>query len=174
LVVVIAVVIQAMMRGWRRRAERQAELIGTLPSLPDTVGPALIPATKGLYVGSTLVPHWNDRVAVGDLGYRAKAVLTRYPEGIMLQRTRACPIWIPADAIEAIRTERGVAGKVILGGRSVGGTSRAKRRGTTGGTAQSHEGILAIRWRLPSGAAIDTGFRADDRAQYERWLQEAA
>jgi hypothetical protein len=151
LVVVIAVVIQAMMRGWRRRAERQAELIGTLPSLPDTVGPALIPATKGLYVGSTLVPNWNDRVAVGDLGYRAKAVLTRYPEGIMLQRTGAGPIWIPDDAVEAIRTEKGVAGK-----------------------AMTHEGILAIRWRLPSGIEIDTGFRADDRAEYQRWLQEAA
>ena len=70
LAVVIAVLIQAMMRGWRRRAERQAELIGTLPPLPDTVGPAIIPATKGLYVGSTLVPNWNDRIAVGDLGYR--------------------------------------------------------------------------------------------------------
>ena len=151
LVVVIAVVIQAMMRGWRRRAERQAELIGTLPSLPDTVGPALIPATKGLYVGSTLVPHWNDRVAVGDLGYRAKAVLTRYPEGIMLQRTGACPIWIPDDAIEAIRTEKGIAGKAL-----------------------THDGVLAIRWRLPSGAEIDTGFRADDRAGYEQWLREAA
>jgi hypothetical protein len=119
--------------------------------MPDTVGPALIPATKGLYVGSTLVPHWNDRVAVGDLGYRAKAVLTRYPEGIMLQRTGACPIWIPDDAIEAIRIERVIAGKAL-----------------------THEGILAIRWRLPSGTEIDTGFRADDRAQYERWLQEAA
>ena len=84
------------MRGWRRRAERQAELIGTLPPLPDTVGPAIIPATKGLYVGSTLVPSWNDRIAVGDLGYRTKAVLTRYPEGIMLQRSGARPIWIPA------------------------------------------------------------------------------
>jgi hypothetical protein len=151
LVVVIAVLIQAMMRGWRRRAERQAHLIGALPPLPDTVGPALIPATKGLYVGSTLVPDWNDRVAVGDLGYRAKAVLTRYPEGIMLQRTGASPIWIPDDSIETIRTERGIAGK-----------------------AMTHEGVLAIRWRLPSGAEIDTGFRADDRTQYQQWLQEAA
>jgi hypothetical protein len=151
LAVVIAVLMQAMMRGRRRRAERQAELIGTLPPLPDTVGAAVIPAAKGLYVGSTLVPHWNDRVAVGDLGLRAKAVLTRYPEGIMLQRTGAGPIWIPDDAIAAIRTERGIAGKVV-----------------------AEEGILAIRWRLPSGTEIDTGFRADDRGVYARWLEEAA
>lgn len=149
--VVIAVVIQAMMRGWRRRAERQAELIGSLPPMPDTVGAAIVPATKGLYVGSTLVPHWNDRVAASDLGFRNKAVLTRYPEGIMLQRRGAGPIWIPDDSIRAIRTERGVAGKAAL----------------------THDGILAIRWRLPSGAEIDTGFRADNRAEYDRWLEAA-
>ena len=150
IVVVIAVAIQAMMRGWRHRAERQAALIGALPSMPVTVGPAVIPATKGLYVGSTLAPHWNDRVAVGDLGYRAKAVLTRYPEGIMLQRTGASPIWIPHDSIAAVRTEKSIAGK-----------------------AMTHEGILAIRWRLPSGTEIDTGFRADDRREYAHWLESA-
>ncbi|WNG89863.1 transporter [Mycobacterium sp. ITM-2016-00317] len=149
LALLIAVLIQAMMRGWRRRVERQAKLIGTLPSLPDSVGPALIPATKGLYIGSTLAPHWNDRVAAGDLGFRAKAVLTRYPEGIMLQRTGAGPIWIPDDAISEIRTEKNLAGKAL-----------------------THEGILAIRWRLPSGTEIDTGFRADNRGDYAKWLPE--
>ncbi|MGE0217575.1 transporter [Mycolicibacterium sp.] len=147
--VLIAVLIQAMIRGWRRRAQRQAEIIGALPPLPETVGPALVGATKGLYVGSTLVPHWNDRVAAADLGFRAKAVLSRYPEGIMMQRTGAGPIWIPDESIVEIRTETGVAGKVIPG-----------------------DGVLAIRWRLPSGTEIDTGFRADDRRDYSKWLPE--
>lgn len=161
-VILIAVLIQAMMRGWRHRAERQAQIIGALPPLPDTVGPALVAPTKGLYVGSTLVPHWNDRVAAADLGFRAKAVLTRYPEGIMLQRTGAGPIWIPDDAIADIRTERNLAGKVIPGGK----------RKANGGKTQSHEGILAIRWRLPSGTEIDTGFRADNRGDYSKWIPE--
>jgi hypothetical protein len=151
LAVVIGLAVGAMIRGWRHRVDRQAALIGTLPPMPDTVGPAIVGATKGLYVGSTLAPSWLDRIAVGDLGYRTKAVLTRYPEGIMLQRTGAGPIWIPDDSIEAIRTEKGIAGK-----------------------AMTHEGILAIRWRLPSGAEIDTGFRADDRREYDRWLEDAA
>jgi hypothetical protein len=145
--VLIAVFIHLMMRGWKRRALRQVELVGRLPALPDAVGPALIAPTKGLYVGSTLAPSWQDRIAVGDLGYRTKAVLTRYPEGIMMQRTGATPIWIPDESITAIRAERGIAGK-----------------------AMTHDGILAIRWKLPSGTEIDTGFRGDNRDEYSKWV----
>lgn len=94
LVVVIAVVIQLMMRGWVRRARRQAELIGELPGVPDKVGTATA-TLQGVYVGCTLSPAWNDRVTAGDLGYRSKAALTRYPEGILLKCIRATPIWIP-------------------------------------------------------------------------------
>ncbi|OBA81285.1 transporter [Mycobacterium sp. 1164966.3] len=153
LVVVIAFVIQLMMRGWRSRAQRQAELLGALPELPDRVGSATI-TTRGHYCGCTLAPNWNDRVAVGDLGYRTKAVMSRHPEGILIERIRARPIWIPGEAISAIRTERGMAGKV-----------------------GSRAGILAIRWRLPSGVEMDTGFRARSRDDYTDWVdgwQEAA
>ncbi|WP_156296372.1 PH-like domain-containing protein [Mycobacterium paragordonae] len=150
LVVFLAVVIHLMMRGWRRRAEAQVELIGELPELPDAVGAPAV-TTQGLYVGTTLSPAWNDRVAVGDLGYRSKAVLIRYPEGILVERVRAQPIWIPQESITAIRTERGVAGKVA-----------------------ARNGILAIRWRLPSGTEIDTGFRADNRDEYVHWIEEEA
>jgi hypothetical protein len=146
LAVLIAFFIRQMLRGWLHRAQRQAELIGALPPLPDTVGSAIVPATKGLYVGSTIAPSWQDRIAVGDLGFRSKAVLTRYPEGIMLQRSGTGPIWIPEESITAIRTERGIAGKAL-----------------------THDGILAIRWRLPSGTEIDTGFRGDDRRELANW-----
>src|SRR5262249_21715860 len=104
--------------------------------------------SRGLYCGCTLAPAWNDRVAVGDLGYRSKAVLTRHPEGILMERIRAHPIWMPRESITAVRTERGVACKV--GARN---------------------GVLAIRWRLPSGVERDTGFRANDRTQYGSWTQ---
>ena len=145
---VLAVVIQLMMRGWRRRAQRQAELIGDLPGVPDQVGTATT-TIRGVYVGCTLSPAWNDRITAGDLGYRSKAVLTRYPEGILLERIRAKPIWIPQESITAVRTERGMTGKVA-----------------------ARNSILAIRWRLPSGVEIDTGFRANDRGEYDGWLEE--
>lgn len=150
LVVVIAVVIQLMMRGWRRRAQQQQELLGDLPDMPNRVGSASI-TTRGVYCGCTMAPAWNDRITAGDLGYRSKAVLTRYPEGILLERIGAKPLWIPRESITAIRMERGIAGKVV-----------------------ARIGILAIRWRLPSGLEIDTGFRANHRDEYAEWVQEAA
>lgn len=151
LAVLIAVLIRQMLRGWVRRAQRQAEAIGRLPALPDTVGPALIAPTKGLYVGSTIAPSAQNRIVVGDLGFRSKAVLTRYPEGIMVQRIGATPIWIPDESITAIRTEKGMTGKAL-----------------------THDGILAIRWTLPSGTEIDTGFRSDDRRELANWVEEEA
>jgi hypothetical protein len=147
LVVVIAVIIQLMMRGWQRRAGQQQELIGDLPDMPDEVGAATT-TTRGLYCGCTMAPEWNERITAGDLGYRSKAVLTRYPEGILLERIRASPIWIPQESITAIRMERGIAGKVV-----------------------ARIGILAIRWRLPSGVELDTGFRATHRSEYAGWLE---
>ncbi|OIN78566.1 PH-like domain-containing protein [Mycobacterium malmoense] len=146
LVVVIAVVIQLMMLGWRRRAQRQEELIGDLPAVPDEVGAATT-TLRGVYVGCTLAPERSERITAGDLGYRSKAVLSRYPEGILLERSHASPIWIPQGSITEVRTERVLAGKVA-----------------------ARSGILAIRWRLPSGVEIDTGFRANDRGEYGIWL----
>ena len=158
IVVIIGAVIRRMLGGWHNRALRQTELLGEFPPLPDMLSPAIVAPTRGLYVGSTLAPNWLERITVGDIGFRSKAVLTRYPEGILVERSGATPIWIPQDAITAIRTERGLAGKVIPG--------RAKTETATG--------ILAIRWRLPSGTEIDTGFRGDDRSEYARWIGEAA
>jgi hypothetical protein len=153
-VIGIGVVIRSMLRGWKRRAERQAELIGTLPTMPDLVGSAVIEPTRGLYVGSTLAPNWLERVNVGDLGYRSKAVLTRYPEGMLLERSGASPIWIQRESLIGVRTERGLAGKVLPTGR---------------GNSEASGGILVIRWRLPSGTEIDSGFRGDDRDSYAQW-----
>jgi hypothetical protein len=151
LALLIGFIIQLMMRGWRERARRQAGLIGELPSMPETVGSPIVDPTHGVYVGCTIVPSWHDRIAAGDLGYRSKAVLTRYPEGIMVERSGASPIWIPQESITAIRSERGMVGKVV-----------------------TRDGILAIRWRLPSGTEIDLGFRGNDRSEYTRWLPETA
>ncbi|MGN5240053.1 MULTISPECIES: PH-like domain-containing protein [unclassified Rhodococcus (in: high G+C Gram-positive bacteria)] len=143
------VLVLLMWKGWRGRARRQADVVGELPTLPDDLGSELIAPSTGLYVGSTLAPSWQDRIAVGDLGHRAESELSRYTEGILLRRSGETPIWIPQDSIRAIRTERGLAGKVM-----------------------TKDGVLVIRWELPSGTEIDTGFRGDDKSVYPAWTRD--
>lgn len=146
-VVLIGVVIRRMLGGWRHRAEQQAQIVGALPALPDLLNPAVIAPTRGLYIGSTIAPSWLERINVGDLGYRSRAVLTRYPEGILLERSGAAEIFVPESSISGVRVENALAGKV--------GPS-----------------ILVIRWRLPSGTEIDTGFRGDDSRDYTAWTSK--
>ncbi|CCW12107.1 integral membrane protein [Rhodococcus aetherivorans] len=138
-----------MWKGWRGRGRRQADAVGALPPVPAELGEQLVAPSTGLYVGSTLAPSWQDRIAVGDLGHRAAGELSRYRAGVLLERDGASPIWIPQDSIRAIRTERGLAGKVM-----------------------TKDGVLVIRWQLPSGTEIDTGFRGDDKTIYPLWVQE--
>lgn len=133
--------------GWRGRQKRQAESIGTFPAVPADLGTPLIEPSTGLYVGSTIAPSWQDRIAVGDIGHRATAELSRYAGGILLERTGESTIWIPRDSVRAVRTERALAGKVM-----------------------SKDGLLVIRWVLPTGTEIDTGFRADDKLVYPVWV----
>ena len=143
------VLVLLMWKGWRGRARRQQDAIGELPVVPAELGERLIEPSTGLYVGSTLAPSWQDRVAVGDLGFRASSELSRYRTGVLLERHGASPIWIPEESIRAIRTERGLAGKVM-----------------------TKDGVLVIRWQLPSGTEVDTGFRGDDKSIYPQWTRE--
>nr|WP_237421707.1 transporter [Gordonia sp. SID5947] len=138
-----------VLRGWRNRGRRQTDLIGPLPTVPADLGVPTRGPDTGLYVGSTIAPSWQDRVAVGDVGDRASAAISAYPAGILIDRKGASEIWIPRASITAVRTERGLAGKVM-----------------------SADGVLVIRWVLPSGTEIDSGLRADDKNTYPGWVSE--
>ncbi|MDX5311897.1 MAG: transporter, partial [Rhodococcus sp. (in: high G+C Gram-positive bacteria)] len=104
------VLVLLMWKGWRGRGRRQADAVGALPPVPAELGEQLVAPSTGLYVGSTLAPSWQDRIAVGDLGHRAAGEISRYRAGVLLERDGASPIWIPQDSIRAVRTERGLAG----------------------------------------------------------------
>lgn len=159
IVILIGVAIRRMLGGWRERAARQAELVGALPPVPDVLGASIVEPMPGLYIGSTIAGNWLERINVGDLGYRCRAVLSRYPGGLLLERFGAGPIWMADDSVAGVRTERALAGKVLpIGGKAAGATGA---------------GLLVIRWRLPSGAEIDTGFRGDGRPDYRRWTTGA-
>ncbi|EGD56070.1 transporter [Gordonia neofelifaecis] len=137
-----------VVRGWRNRGRRQSEIVGELPVAPAVLGERLRGPHTGLYLGSTLAPSWQNRVAVGDFGDRASAQLSAYPDGLLIERSGASQIWIPEESIVAVRTERGLAGK-----------------------AMSRDGVLVIRWTLPTGTQVDSGLRADDKSIYPEWVE---
>ncbi|MBP2337833.1 hypothetical protein JOF41_004011 [Saccharothrix coeruleofusca] len=134
-----------MWRGWQRRARRQAEALPAFPSPPADPGVATM-ETTGVYVGTTIGDDWQNRVAVGDIGHRAEAVLRLTERGVLVDRTGASPLWIPAEDVRGARTARGLAGKVMAA-----------------------DGLLVVRWQLGE-QVFDTGFRGDDKDVYEQWV----
>lgn len=137
--------------GGRKKAAAQEQLIGEMPVAPADPGEPVRGPDTGLYVGSTLAPSWRERVNVGDVSDRATATIAEYAEGVLIARQGASAIWIPRDAISKVRTERGLAGKVMTA-----------------------DGLLVIRWVLPSGTEIDSGIRADDKTIYSGWVSAFA
>ena len=141
--------------GWRGRARRQAAFLPDFPQPPAWVGEPTEDATPpkdlldpqtGVYVGSTIAGDWQNRIAVGDIGFRAAARIKLTKQGLLIDRTGASPLWIPADSLVSARTDRALAGKVM-------------------GIA----GLLVVRWRL-GDQQIDSGFRGDDKTSYSAWV----
>lgn len=135
--------------GWRHRAARQAGL----PELPDAtqaVGDVLTPALTGLYVSTTTAGNWQDRIVARGLGFRADATVLLTPEGVLIDRNGADPIFVPVQDLLEVTTAPGIAGKVM----------------------GQPDGILIVRWRL-GDTVLDSGIRADDRDAQAEFLDAA-
>ncbi|ACQ80291.1 conserved hypothetical protein [Beutenbergia cavernae DSM 12333] len=133
----------AMWWGWQRRARRTGAGLPDVPAAPapDGVTP-LLAGVEGVYVSSTRAGDWLDRVAAQDLGIRSPVVVTVRPDGVLLSRTGARDVFVPAADLLAVRRDAGIAGKVV--GRG---------------------GLVVLTWRLGE-QTLDTGVkprRAADR-----------
>ena len=142
--VLIALTLAGMRRGWRNRLERQSVLPDLLPA-PAELGAELL-RTEGVYVGTTYASSWQDRVIHAGLGERAAVVATLHGAGLLLDREGAEPIFVPRASWVEARLAPGLAGKVMGEG-----------------------GLLVLRWRL-GDAQLDTGLRADDKSTYPHWV----
>ncbi len=152
MVAIIAVVLWGMRRGWRARQRRQADIPAPEPFVDGShafasdaadVGGAQV---AGLYLGTSAAGDWLDRIAVHGLGVRSRARVSWSRSGIGVERDGASSFFIPATAVDAVRTDRGVAGTV-----------RAK------------DSVVIITWRLGAGL-VESGFRADDGADHRTLL----
>ncbi|TCO50555.1 hypothetical protein EV646_102629 [Kribbella antiqua] len=134
---VLAAAYYGMFRGWRNRQARQADL-APLPAAPaddKTKG------VEGVYVATTTAGDWMDRIAVHELGVRSIADLAVSEAGLIFHRQGAADVFIPADHLTGVRTDRGIAGKV---------------------TAEK-SGLVVVSWQH-DGRALDTGFRPRRKA----------
>jgi hypothetical protein len=134
-VLLIALALWGMRRGWRNRQARQA----WIPAPADAPSPAPLSApVEGLYIGTATAGDWMDRIAVHDLGVRSRAWISWSEDGIFLERVGARSVFIPRGDVAGVRLDRGVAG-----------------------TVKAKDSVIVVTWRL-GDAVIDTGFRADD------------
>jgi hypothetical protein len=129
-----------MYRGWRNRQSRQADL-SPLPAVPPESVVAKTRGIEGIYVATTSAGDWMDRIAVHELGVRATADLAVSEAGLIFHRQGAADVFIPADHLTAVRTDRGIAGKV---------------------TAE-RSGLVVVTW-THDGRELDTGFRPRRKA----------
>jgi hypothetical protein len=142
----IGLVLLGMRLGWRNRHRRQAAL-PALPTLPDELGPLVLSAATGVYVGTTFAASWQDRVVHAGLGMPAAATVRLHRAGVLFERDGADDLLVPAASVVQARLAPGLAGSVVGEG-----------------------GLLVIRWRL-GDVELDTGFRADDKRMYPDWVR---
>ena len=126
-----------MYRGWRNRQSRQADL-APLPTAPPE---DKMRGVEGVYVATTTAGDWMDRIAVHELGVRSIADLAVSADGLIFHRQGAADVFIPADQVTGVRTDRGIAGKV---------------------TAEK-SGLVVVTW-THDGHQLDTGFRPRRKA----------
>jgi len=143
---VLAVVVALwllMLRGWRNRQRRQGDLPPP-PAPPAQPGRVVVPATSGLFVGTTFADDWLDRVAVHDLAHRSAGWLLLDTDGVHVEREGLPDLFLPYGVIDRASLGDALAGKVI-----------------------GKDGLVLVDWRLGS-RLLTSGFRADDHGAHRR------
>ena len=132
-----------MLKGWRARVARQSDL-PPLPVPPSAPGDVVLPATPGLFVGTTFADDWLDRVAVHGLAHRSAGWLRLSTDGVHVEREGQPELFLPYRDVERVSLGDALAGKVI-----------------------GKEGMVLLDWRLGE-RLLTSGFRADDHAAHRR------
>jgi hypothetical protein len=132
-----------MLKGWRSRVRRQGDLPPP-PAPPAVPGAVVVPATPGLFVGTTFADDWLDRVAVHDLAHRAAGWIRLDTAGVTVEREGLPDLFLPYADVERASLGDALAGKVI-----------------------GKDGMVLLDWRLGS-RLLTSGFRADDHGAHRR------
>ncbi len=97
---VVAGVFALLVRAWRVRQRRQADL-GEPASPPDDLEAPTFTEDL-LYVATTRADAPLDRITIAGLGFRARAIITTAPSGIVLDLAGRGPVFIPKTAVRGV------------------------------------------------------------------------
>jgi len=112
LIVLAGLILLSMRRGWLRRAVRTATVVGELPEAPASLGTARTAPFDATYIGTTVAGQWLERIAGQGLGARAAGTVQLFDSGVVVVRQGIADVYIPLDQLDAVRFDRGIAGKV--------------------------------------------------------------
>lgn len=135
IVVFVLLVFTGLALGWRARRRRQAGL-PALDAPPSYLGAPLI-ADDVFYVATTVAEAPTDRIAVRGLGFRSRAAVTVFPEGVLLGIAGQPDAFIPSAAITGI-------------GRATWTIDRVVGR----------DGLVVVTWML-GATAVDTYLKSE-------------
>jgi hypothetical protein len=100
ILIVLVTVFLLLLRGWRARSRAQ-QALGVPEAPPADLGDATF-TDDLLYVATTRADAPLDRVTIAGLGYRARAVVTTAPEGVVLDLAGRGPVFIPKAAVRGV------------------------------------------------------------------------
>lgn len=112
----------ALMRlGWQRRTARQSD-VPQPPAAPEALarrgdgGEGGVDGYEATYVSTTSAADWLDRITVHGLGVRSGARVLVDPAGVLVARSGAPDVFVPAGSLHDVRRESVRAGKAVSGG----------------------------------------------------------
>ncbi len=114
LVLVVVLLWRMMFLGWRARVRRQDD-VPALPIAPKSLRDKASAGIEATYVSTTAAGDWLDRVAAHGLGVRSAARVVVDPVGVLVARTGAPDVFVPAADVLEVRRETFRAGKARTG-----------------------------------------------------------
>lgn len=107
----LALALGLMWWGWHRRQRRQGDL-PRLAAVPPEAGAESL-RVAALYVATTVADAPLDRIAVGGLGYRAKAQLAVRQRGLVLEIPGQDGLFVPAVDLQEVFRAQNTIDRVV-------------------------------------------------------------
>lgn len=145
-IVVLILLLALMFFAWRRRKNRDADLVSALAALPAVVTPRRADDAI-LYVATTRADEPLERVALAGLGIRARAQLTVADEGLVLAPHGEHPQFIPAVDLRGAGTATWTIDRVV-----------------------ESDGLIMIRWAL-GGRELDSYVRVINSQEHTSLIE---